>query len=83
MQAFRAWLVRKKRWLRAAVGRAIRCMAQAAACAMLVLVRDADLLDLDVLQDILRSALYTAVVFGVASVLWSIYNYPKSEEEQE
>jgi len=81
MHKLKEWAIRKKRWLMAAVGRAIRSMAQAAACGLIVLLREVDLLTWAGLRDILTSALYIAAVGGIASVLKSIYEYGKTERE--
>ena len=72
MHRLKSWAIRKKVWLRAAVGRAIRRMAQSAACGLL--------LSLDMTGEVsIRAVLQIAAITGVACLLMSVYNYRKTE----
>ncbi|MCL2588003.1 MAG: hypothetical protein FWD84_01195 [Oscillospiraceae bacterium] len=72
MQEIRTWLIRKKQWLKAAVGRAIRRIAQSAACAIY--------LSLDLTGEIHLCAVFSlALLTGLACLLTSIAQYPQTE----
>jgi len=76
MQKIRAWAMRKKLWFKAAAGRAIRRMAQSAACAIY--------LSLDLTGGVRLRAVFTvALLTGLACLLTSIAEYPKTDQVAE
>ena len=69
------WLSRKKQWLRAAIGRAVRRIAQSAACGIL--------LSLDLAGEIrLWPVAHVSLLTGLACLLMSIAQYPNEGVEK-
>lgn len=74
MGKLKEWAIRKKQWLKGAIGRAIRRMAQSAACGLL--------LSLDLTGEVsVRGIFNIAWITGVACLLASIAQYRKYEKE--
>ena len=74
MHKLKAWAIRKKLFLKKAVGRAIRRMAQTAAIGIMV--------SIDLIETVnVRAVLYVAAVTAVACLLHSVYEYGKVERE--